>query len=518
MVKSRDNELIVWYDAIIDAVGRNDEDDLDKLKVEMARSFYPQQLRNATKDLEEQREKLEEQIEEMKNEAREYGKKIKEIEKERTKLQEKEEELEKREEETKELRKNAKEDAINAAQKLFDKKKRELQKEYQEKEEDLERREEETKTLRENAQRDAIDEANKKIEEERRKLQEQYEEKVKKINEEIQQQIDMANEQIQQANMDVDKKITDYNFIKAKKRELEELLQEKENELIKIKKRLEELLGRQVVETDFIDIAEDEKQLTINDNKSFVVQDDEDGEIQKIHTDNERSVFDYSNGQNWSMIGEIVLEKNCDRSKFAFNSECAEKMGKMLTNEKMKKQKSVICDDGIVLYQGEHNRTIAVRIIEQEGNKYKNLYRFYSNTMVTPIQAFKSIVNLVLNVNACGTNIVTNDIIDMKLKCLIYSNKNHLNSKICKFEQLEEGLYYVEYENKTQRVPKIIAKSLIEEDGLNCSTAGITDEELEIVEKKTFIKHSEIMNEEKMEIIEKIKKISNRKIDLGQER
>lgn len=479
----------------------------------MARSFYPQQLRNATKDLEEQREKLEEQIEEMKNETREYGEKIKEIEKERLELQKKEEELVTREKETKELRENAKEDAIKAAQRLLDKKKEELQKEYENKEEDLERREEETKKLRESAQSDAIDEANKKIEEERRKLEEQYEKKVKKINEEIQQQIDMVNEQIQQANIAVDKKITDYNFIKAKKRELEELLQEKEKELMKIKKKLEELLGRQIVETDFIDASEEERQLTINDNKSFVVQDDENGEIQRIHTDNEMSVFDYSDGQDWSMIGEIVLEKNCNQGNFVFNSKCAEKMGKMLTNEKMKKQKSVICNDGIVLYQGEHNRTIAVRIIEQEGNKYKNLYRFYSNAMVTPIQAFKSIVNLVLNVNACGTNIVTNNVIEMRLKCLIYSNKNHLNSKICRFEQLEECLYYVEYENKTQIDPRKIAKNLIGEDGLNCSTAGITDEELEMIEKKAFIKHSEIMNEERMEIIERIKKVPDIKIE-----
>lgn len=517
-MKSRDDELIVWYDAIIDAVGRNDEDDLDKLKVEMARSFYPQQLKNATKDLEEQREKLEKQIEEMKNESREYARKIKELEQERVKLQEEEKKLEKREKETKKLRENAKEDAIKAAQSLFDKEKEKLKKEYEEKEEDLKRREEETRTLREKAQSDAIDEANKKMEEERRKLQEEYEAKVKKINEEIQQQIDTVNEQIQKTNMDVDKKITDYNFIKAKKRELEELLQEKEDELMKIKKKLEQLLGRQVVEADFIDASEEGKQLTISDNKSFVVQDDETGEIQRIHTSNGISVFDYSNGQNWSIIGEIILERNSDKSKFTFNSECAEKMGKVLTNEKLKKQNPVICDDGIVLYQGENNRTIAVRIIEEEDNNYKNLYRFYSNTMVTPIQAFKSIINLVLNANACGTNIITNDIIDMRLKCLIYSNKNHLNSKICKFEQLEEGLYYVEYENKTEKSPSTIAKSLIGESGLNCSTSGMKDEELETIEKKAFIKHSEIMNGKRMEIMGKIKKISAQGIKLEEER
>ena len=449
----------------IDAVGGKDTYTIDNLKTEMARSFYPQQLKDSTKDLEEQKIKLEAEIERMGKESSEYEKKIREIEEERKKLKEREKELEQREEETQRLRKNATKDAKEIA--------------------------------------------DSQLEEERKQLSEAFEEREKRLNEKVKSQIDEANAQIEEMNIAVDTKITDYNFIKAKKQELEEILTEKEKELMEVKRQLEKFLGREIVESDFntAQVEDEENQLKISGNKGFVMQYQENGEIQKIETENSRSVFDYSDGQNWSIIGEIVLERNEDQSKFNFTTECTKKMGKILTGKNYDNQKTVLCDDGIVLYQGTNNRTIAVRIIEKEGKIYKNLYRFYSNSMVTPIQAFKMIINLVLNTNACGTNIITKDIVEMRLKSLICSNKKHTSNDMCEFEQIEEGIYYLKYENTTEKSPSVIAKKLIGEEGLNCSTKGIQEEELRMIEEKAFIKHSEIINGEEMEKIDKIKEI-----------
>ena len=509
LVQQKDNELIEWYDSIIDAVGGKDTYTIDNLKTEMARSFYPQQLKDSTKDLEEQKIKLEAEIERMGKESSEYEKKIREIEEERKKLKEREKELKQREEETQRLRKNATKDAKEIADSQLEEERKQLSEAFEEREKELKQREEETQRLRKNATKDAKEIADSQLEEERKQLSEAFEEREKRLNEKVKSQIDEANAQIEEMNIAVDTKITDYNFIKAKKQELEELLTEKEKELMEVKRQLEKFLGREIVESDFntAQVEDEENQLKISGNKGFVMQYQENGEIQKIETENSRSVFDYSDGQNWSIIGEIVLERNEDQSKFNFTTECTKKMGKILTGKNYDNQKTVLCDDGIVLYQGTNNRTIAVRIIEKEGKIYKNLYRFYSNSMVTPIQAFKMIINLVLNTNACGTNIITKDIVEMRLKSLICSNKKHTSNDMCEFEQIEEGIYYLKYENTTEKSPSVIAKKLIGEEGLNCSTKGIQEEELRMIEEKAFIKHSEIINGEEMEKIDKIKEI-----------
>lgn len=510
----RKDELIEWYDCILDAVGRNDQGYMDRLKTEMARSFYPEQLKIVTKELEERRSELETQRKIMEKETREYTARKTEMDKETAKLKEKEEELVKREEETKKLRESAQQDAIQTAQEIFDEKSEKMQKEYQEKEKELEEREEETRKLRENAQEDALEFANKKIEEEREKIEKIFEEKAKELDKEVKEKIDAANEQIRQINKEIQEKLTNHNYIQAKKEEVEKLLKEKEQTLKKQKELLEKLLGRQLEDSDLDVLKDDEEQeLGVDKNKNFVVQNEQKGEIQKIDENSSDSVFDVSSNGNWTEIGEIVLEKSDNPEKFKFNQECSKKLGKILTGEKYKKQRTAVHNDGIALYQGLNNKVIAVRIIEQEGNQYKNLYRFYSNMMVTPIQAFQMIVNTVGNINACGINIVSKDTIEMKLNCLLYSDRQHITSQNCKYEELDDEVYYLKYENKTEKNPVLIAKFLISKEGLNCSVKETSEEKLELIDKKAFISHSEIINGEKMEVIEKIKEISESKLD-----
>ncbi len=501
------NELIEWYNCILDAVGRNDKNDMDRLKTEMAINFYPKQLRKVSKELEEKKEELEAQRKIMEEETKEYSKRKKEMEEKTAKLKEKEEELIKREEETKKLRENAEQDAIQSAQKIFDEKSEKLQKE-------IKQREKETNQLRDNAQKDALESANKKIEEEREKTEKLFEEKANKMDKEVKERIDATNEQIRKINEEVQAKLANHNYVQAKKEEIEKLLEEKEQILIKQKELLQKLLGRPLQDTDLNILKNDEEQeLEVDKNKNFIVENTPQGEIQKIDINSSESIFDISSNGNWTEIGKIVLEKTNSPEKLKFNKEASEKLGKILTSEKYKKQKAAVYNDGIVLYQGLSNKVIAVRIIEQEGEQYKNLYKFYSNTMVTPVQAFHMIVNMIGNINACGINMLSKDAIEMKLNCLLYSNREHITSKNCKYEEVDNEVYYLKYENKTEKNPVLIAKFLISKNGLNCSIKESSEEELELIEKKSFISHSEIISGEKAEVIKKIEEISEIKFN-----
>lgn len=456
--KSRKGELIQWYDCIIDAVGKNDEYNLNDLKAEMARSFYPEQLKNLNKELEEKKSELNEKKAEaekqkriMEDEAKEYNKKKMEIEKEKINIQKKEAELKQREKETAKLRENATKDAIASAETFLNQKIEEIHDEYGKKEKMLKQREEQTQELRLKAEEDAIKVANKKIEEKKRELEEAFIKKEKALSEKVEEEISKANDQIRKKNEEINNKLIECNYTTAKNKETQELLREKEASLIKQKKLLEKLLGREVKESDFDVQEEKSTQIEIDKSKNFVIKDDENEEIQKISTNNSKSVFDYSNGENWTEIGEIILERGKDKEKLKFTKECTKRLGRILTDERYEKQKTSVCDDGIVLYQGNSNRVIAVRIIEKEEESYSNLYKFYSNTMVTPIQALQMIANLIGNLNACGINIITKETIETKLNCLIYSNRKHRNNTNCEFEEIEDNTYYLNYINKTEK-------------------------------------------------------------------
>lgn len=172
----------------------------------------------------------------------------------------------------------------------------------------------------------------------------------------------------------------------------------------------------------------------------------------------------------------------------------------------------MVCDDGIVLYQGKSHKMVAVRVIEEKEEKYQNIYYFYSNTTVVPLQAFQMIVNMIGNLNACGANIITKNVMPMELNCLVSSIKQHENTPESSFEQIEEGIYYMKYENKIEKSPNSIAKYLIGQKGINCSMKEVTEEEREEMEKKAFIKHCEIVNETKKETVENVEKIEVEKL------
>lgn len=64
------NELMKWYQYLIDTIGSNAENEFEKVKLEMARNFYPQQLKIVTRELEEKKEELEQKKQELEEQKR----------------------------------------------------------------------------------------------------------------------------------------------------------------------------------------------------------------------------------------------------------------------------------------------------------------------------------------------------------------------------------------------------------------------------------------------------------------
>lgn len=129
LTRSR-GELVEWYNRIMEAIGnRSNVNELERLKHEMAKSFYPEQLREVSKELEEEKRKLEEQRKKAQSETAEYMKKQQELANKSKEIEEKEKELRKREVETEKMRKSASEDAKKRSRKIFEATRRKTTKE-----------------------------------------------------------------------------------------------------------------------------------------------------------------------------------------------------------------------------------------------------------------------------------------------------------------------------------------------------------------------------------------------------
>ena len=280
---SKNNEFIKWYEYLVEVVGRNSEDELEEVKAEMARSFYPEQLKIVTKELEEKKRELDIKTKQLEQTTKEHEQNLKKITQEQQRLEKKEQDLQQREEETKKLRKNAKQDALQSAQQHIETELEKLKQEYEQKNKNLQQREEKVRKLRETAEQDALQKAEEKIDEERGKVQQEFEKKAKELENRVAEQIATANEQIEQNNRTLEERLTDYTYIKSAKEEAEQLLQESEANIQKQKQLLEKLLGREVTKSDFQE-TEQTTTIQIDQNNNYLVEDEIQGEIQKIGT------------------------------------------------------------------------------------------------------------------------------------------------------------------------------------------------------------------------------------------
>ena len=479
LTKSR-NDLIIWYNKLMEAVSSNNDNFLNRVKEEMARQFFPNEIKRATRDIEieaqrrkseleeaynQQQKDLQQKIDEAKRQLDEYQKKIKELKK-------KEEELERLEKEVNILRQNAQKDAKEGAEKYIEIKEKELE----EKRIQLENERQEVQRLRETAQKDAEKSANESIAQKRK---------------EIQSLINQANNQIREHNVSL-----------ADIQNLQGVIASYEDELKRYKKFIEKVLGRQISDEEIYE--PDNETISAGKNGEFQRLQTDNGEIQSnIIFDKYSSIFDLAQDGTWIDIGEIVLENRKDKNVI-FSSELLRKLiERFATNGEHK--------DGIVIYNGPKIKIIAVRYIQEEKDdqnttKFKNKFKIYTTSTIIPKYAFLDICNFIkglnpgglyvpdcINMNGkkCRLNFVKT--INASLECMLYSDEEYKEESNQSYTMNKQGdkEYLFTYNNTKHKNLADIANEvyLI----TKCSKKGISTIKVEEAENMAYIRHAKNM-------------------------
>lgn len=477
LTKSR-NDLIIWYDKLMEAVSSNNEDFLNNVKQEMARQFFPNEIKRATENIEKevQRRKremeekynqqqinLQQKIDEAKIELAEYQKKIKELKK-------REKELERLEKEVNTLRENAQKDAREGAEKYIEIKERELE----EKRKQLEQENIEVQRLRKTAQKDAERTANEKIAQKKAELQAL---------------IEQTNDQIISHNV----KLADIQNLQG-------VIESNKEELNRYKSYIEKVLGRPIRDDELYEI--NNETISTGGSGEFQQSQADNGIIQSNIIFNERnSIFDVAQDGTWIDIGEIVLENREDKNMI-FNSDLLRKLiEKYATNGKYK--------DGVVIYNGDKIKIIAVRYIQEEkdkqdGSKYKNKFKFYATSTIIPKYALLDICNFIKAINPDGSY-VPNSInmngkkyrinfgkaINASLECMLYTTEDYKKESGSSYTMTKQntGCYLFSYKNTQHKNLKDIATEVY--SITKCSKKDVPPSKIQECENMAYLRHSQ---------------------------
>ena len=505
LLTKSNNELIDWYNNLMEALGSQNENFIENVKQQMAREFFPEQIRRATKYIEEegkkkiaqlesqykeQQQDLQKKINEAKRELKEYEEKLSKLNQRQRDIEKREKDVDAQTREVERLRKTAESNAKEVADQYLKMKKEKLEKEYVEKSDELEELRKETEKLRENAEADALKKAREKLESDRRILAAKIEEKRKKLTQlldtrkaEIEKQIAEANSQIRKSNLDT-----------IDIQEKQETINIYEQELLRYKKLLEKLLGRPVKEDDLEVEDKKEETIFIGDNGEFKETKSELQEIQENNIFNRNgSIFDNSENGMWVDIGEITLE-NKNNKNMIFNNNFLRRLLEVY-------EEKGIYKDGIVIYKGSKINIVAVRVIEEsdEKNSYSNKFKLYANSTVLPKYSLLDVCNFInyltpggkylsdtIEINGVSKRLSFSKPIGTKLNCMIYSKEKYpTNNTISKIDDNE---YVLSYENSCHTKFSKIAEDIF---GITkCSRKDIPFYVLSENEQEAFILHS----------------------------
>ena len=495
LLTKSNNQLIEWYNQLMRALGSQNENYIEDVKKQMAREFFPEEIKRVTREIEEESRRKKEQLESQykaqqqelndkinsaRNQLEEYDKKLKIIEQKEESIKEREKLVNNESKEVQRLRENAEKDAKIVADKYLKEKENELNETYNQKNSELEKLrieteklKEETEELRMNANKDAIENAKIALESDREKLENELNEKIEKINGEIR----------------------ECNLSTINIAEKSETIKIYEEELQEHKKLLEKLLGRPVKEEDF-GIEDKEEIISSDDKGEFKQINDESQEIQKNGIFNRTgSVFENTTNGIWINFGEITLEKCLNKNTIFNNSflknflECYEEKG--------------IYEDGFIVYQGTKTNIIAVRMLEKcSEESYKNKFVLYSNSTVLSRYSLLDVCNFIKNLSLGGKYV--SDVIEINgkqkkinrsipieanLNCRIYSEKKIFDTKSenSTMNKIENNQYSFTYENKKNTKFFQIAKEIF--DITKCSRKDVSFEEIVKDEQEAYILH-----------------------------
>ena len=496
LLTKSNNQLIDWYNKLMEALGSENGNYIKDVKKQMAREFFPEEIKRATREIEEegkrrkeqlekqyrtQQQELEDKIKSAKEQLKEYDMKLKILYKQEENIKEREEIVNSKSKEVQRLRDNAEKDAKTVADTYLKQRENELNEAYNQKNDELEKfraetekLKEETEELRANANKDALENAKIALKSDRERLETELNKKTEKINEQIR--------GFNLSNIDIAEK--------------SETIKIYEEELLEHKKLLEKLLGRPVKEDDF-GIENKEETISSNDKGEFKQINDKSQEIQENSIFNRTgSVFDNSTNGIWINLCEITLEK-CLNENTIFNNS-------FLKNLLEVYEEKGIYKDGFIIYQGTKTTIIAVRSLEKHNeDSNKNKFVFYSNSTVLSRYSLLDVCNFINNLTLGGKYL--SDVIEMNGKqkklnhstpietnfnCMIYSEEKLLDTKSdnSTINKIENNQYLFTYENKEHTKFSTIAKEIF--DTTKCSRKDVTIQELVKDEQEAFILHS----------------------------
>lgn len=383
----------------------------------------------------------------------------------------------------------------------YDQKKQELEKKYLDQIESLE-----TQYIERKKQLDSeLEEEKKRSEEKLSQIKEEKKLEIQKAKEEvsaykedklaeIKQKEEKLSQRIEKANTEIEltnQKIERENYNSAQLVASNERVKKLEELLEVYKSVLKKLTKKEMTLQELYDIVGENQSSKINIG----------GEIQKNNLYNNGSVFEQTNTGSWYELGYINLGKktNNDKSNFTENKNLS-----LLSHYPAKS----IYSDGILLEKGEKINIVTARVHSKINDT--NIYKFFTDSKIISIYNLLSVANFILHIHQTGLKPTDNkQERGLKLKCLVYSDKKHKNSKNCVFKVNEKNIYNLEYSDDNYINIGILAQELYQ--NLNCSKKHISPDNIKKADNIAFSRGMQL--KDNVEYLKIISPIANNELE-----
>ncbi len=337
--------------------------------------------------------------------------------------------------------------------------------------------ENEARKIRDSAQQEQ-DKVNIEIEEQRQSLEKKREE----ILDEAQRKINEANIIIKSLNL-----IQSRNSATIEKNSILEKL------LSGYRMVLEKTLGRPVSQEEIETFMTNKSNEKVEKTDYQKVIDDPDfiktiGRIQPINlANNGKSIFEYTEDGNMNKFGQIILEKSDSDQDFKFNDRAIFNVVSLALLSKS--DKFQVCRDGLLISQSPHNSIVGARTIVKSGENYYNVINLFSSSKVIPIHDFLTLSNFILLLDG-GEVKPKNNARGCSINCLTYSEREHHDTKNCRFISEGDGLYHITLKTKDYDNYHDLGYGVY--FALNCSAKGISKEQIDIENDNAFILNNKL--------------------------
>ena len=353
----------------------------------------------------------------------------------------------------------------------YDQKKQELEQEYKDQKKSLEKQYIERKKQLDSE----LEKEKKRSEEKLSQIKEETKLEIQKAKEEvssykedklteIRQKEEKLNQRIEKTNAEIEltnQKIEKENYNSAQLLASNERVKKLEELLEVYKSVLEKITKKEMTLQELYDIIREDKK---NLNNKLNIE----GEIQKTSAYSNGSIFEHTNTGSWYELGDINLGEKTGNDKSNFTED---KNLSLLSHYPTES----VYSDGILLEKGEKINIVATRVYLKSNDT--NIYKIFSDSEIISIYNLLSVTNFILHIHQTGFKPTTNkQEKGFNLKCLVYSDKKHKNSKNCIFKVNGNNIYNLEYSDDSYANIGILAQELYQ--NLNCSKKNISPDNI----------------------------------------